>query len=219
VAVNKAVSASGGVRARRQLETRRRITESAAAVFREHGYEAATMRAIAARAKVATGTLFLYAPEKRSLLLMILNKDLDRAGELALRTLDAGAPLLEQLVHIFRTRYTFLGRDTRLSLDALQQSSFLLNEDKLKPDSEAGRYLARLNAMRDGIAELITGHQRRGAVRPDVDPDDAASVAMAIYSSEVRMWLRLRNPRVASGIRILERRLALALRGMLIEPA
>ena len=82
---------SPGIRARRQLETRRRITESATAIFHEVGYEAATMRAIAARANVATGTLFLHAPEKRSLLLMVLNNELERAGERAFATLDRSA--------------------------------------------------------------------------------------------------------------------------------
>jgi AcrR family transcriptional regulator len=215
MAVNTPSKPVTGIRARRQLETRRRITESATAIFREVGYEAATMRAIAARAKVATGTLFLHAPEKRSLLLMVLNNELEIAGERAFATLDRAAPLLEQLVHVFRIRYQHLARDSRLSLDSLQQASFLTKDDQLPADSEGARYLARLTALRERIAGLFAEHQASDAVRADADPEDAAAVVMAIYSSEVRMWLRARRPRVADGIRILERRLALALSGVL----
>jgi len=212
--VNTPSKPLAGIRARRQLETRRRITESATAIFREVGYDAATMRAIAARANVATGTLFLHAPEKRSLLLMVLNNELDKAGEHAFATLDRSAPLLEQLVHVFRVRYQHLARDSRLSLDALQQASFLTKADQLPADSEGARYLARLTTLRERIAALFSEYRGRDAMRADVDPADAAAVVMAIYSSEVRMWLRVARPRVADGVRILERRLALALRGV-----
>lgn len=205
---------TAGIRARRQLETRRRIAESATAIFHEVGYDAATMRAIAARANVATGTLFLHAPEKRSLLLMVLNSELERAGERAFATLDRGLPLLDQLMHVFRLRYQHLGRDSRLSLDALQQASFLMKEDQLPPDSEGAKYLVRLTALRERVAGLFAEHLGRG-VRADVDPDDAAAITMAIYSYEVRRWLCLRRPRVADGVKQLERRLALALHGIL----
>ena len=215
MAVNTPSKPATGLRARRQLETRRRITESATAIFREVGYEAATMRAIAARAQVATGTLFLHAPEKRSLLLMVLNNELEVAGERAFATLDRSAPLLDQLVHVFRVRYQHLARDSRLSLDSLQQASFLTKDDQLPPNSEGARYLARLSALRERIAELFAEHRAAGAVRTGADCDDAAAVVMAIYSSEVRMWLRARRPRVADGIKLLERRIALALRGVL----
>jgi AcrR family transcriptional regulator len=203
-----------GIRARRQLETRRRIAESATAIFHEVGYEAATMRAIAARANVATGTLFLHAPEKRSLLLMVLNNELERAGERAFATLDRTAPLLDQLLHVFRERYQHLGRDSRLSLDALQQASFLMKEDQLPPDSEGAKYIVRLAALRGRIASLFDEHRGRG-VRVDIDPDDAAAMTMAIYSYEVRKWLCSRRPRVSEGMTLLERRLALALQGIL----
>lgn len=57
--------------ARRRLTQRRRrqILEAAVAVFSEAGYEGATVRAIAERAGLAEGTLYLYFPSKRHLLL------------------------------------------------------------------------------------------------------------------------------------------------------
>ncbi len=57
--------------ARKRLAQRRRqqILEAAVAVFSEAGYDGATIRAIAERAGLAEGTLYLYFPSKRHLLL------------------------------------------------------------------------------------------------------------------------------------------------------
>ncbi|WP_256735273.1 helix-turn-helix domain-containing protein, partial [Variovorax sp. dw_954] len=66
-----------GLRARSKVDKRRRIMEAARAVFIEHGYDAATTREIAQRAEVSTGTVFVYARDKRDLLLQVVNDELD----------------------------------------------------------------------------------------------------------------------------------------------
>ncbi len=48
----------------RAEQTRAAITEAALALFRERGYEAATMRAIAQRAGVSTGSAYYYFSSK-----------------------------------------------------------------------------------------------------------------------------------------------------------
>jgi AcrR family transcriptional regulator len=201
-----------GIRAMRQSETRRRVAEAAAAVFSEAGYEGATMRAIAARAGVATGTLFLYAPEKRSLLFMILNNAGDRATEEELAQTSAGLPLLERIVQLFALRYTYLGHDKRLSLDALRQLTFLTDEED--HESESARYVARLFAVRRRITELVAEHKSAGAVSSHIDPEDVAAIAMAVYASEVRTWLVRPQASVADGMTVLQRRIAIALQGI-----
>jgi AcrR family transcriptional regulator len=52
----------------RAEQTRAAITEAALALFREHGYEAATMRAIAQRAGVSTGNAYYYFSSKEELI-------------------------------------------------------------------------------------------------------------------------------------------------------
>jgi AcrR family transcriptional regulator len=49
-------------------QTRRAITEAALRLFREHGYEATTMRAIAQEAGVATGNAYYYFGSKEELI-------------------------------------------------------------------------------------------------------------------------------------------------------
>ncbi len=55
-------------RTARAEQTRAAITEAALALFRERGYEAATMRAIAERAGVSTGNAYYYFSSKEELI-------------------------------------------------------------------------------------------------------------------------------------------------------
>ena len=65
-------SAPGPERARRRgskgEQTRRAIAEAALRLFREQGYEATTMRAIAKEAGVATGNAYYYFGSKEELI-------------------------------------------------------------------------------------------------------------------------------------------------------
>src|SRR3546814_6920427 len=54
-----------------------RIKDAARALFTEMDYEKATVRAIAARAGVALGTVSLYAQDKRDLILLACNDDVE----------------------------------------------------------------------------------------------------------------------------------------------
>ena len=59
------------VRHARKEEKRSRILQAARQLFDEHGFDQTTTRAIARKAGVANGTLFLYARDKVDLLLML----------------------------------------------------------------------------------------------------------------------------------------------------
>jgi len=53
---------------RKKEDTRQRIIEVAAALFRQHGFEATTMEQVAVSADVAKGTLYNYFPIKEAIL-------------------------------------------------------------------------------------------------------------------------------------------------------
>lgn len=68
-------------------ERRREILEAATQLFRDRGYDVATVQAIAAKAGVAAGTVYLYFPSKEAIL-AAMQEDfetglLDRFGEIA----------------------------------------------------------------------------------------------------------------------------------------
>src|SRR6266851_5521953 len=96
-----------GLRARGKQDKLRRIKQAARQVFRDKGFDAATTREIAARAEVAYGTLFLYARDKRDLLMMLVNDDLDALSEPAFAAALRKGPLIEQLCAFFRPRFEY----------------------------------------------------------------------------------------------------------------
>jgi AcrR family transcriptional regulator len=81
----------------RAAQTRAAITEAALALFRERGYEAATMRAIAERAGVSSGNAYYYFSSKEELILEFYARN--QAAHLAAcrRVLDTESELETRL--------------------------------------------------------------------------------------------------------------------------
>jgi AcrR family transcriptional regulator len=209
--------AAPGRRERSKLDKRRRISEAARAAFTEFGYERANMREIAKRAGVATGTLFLYAPDKRNLLLWILNDDLDDITETSfasLMALNPDAGLLEQLLFVFEARYRYWGADPDLSLHALQEL-IIARDVQVTPTSHLAPYLQRRRALQEHVVELVRTQQRRGHIRADDDPAAIARLILAVYNSAIRDWLRTSDADAARGIGELRELLQLAFKGCL----
>jgi len=110
-----------GLREKRKLETRERIRIAAAELFTRHGYGAATMRQIARRAHVGLGTLFNYAEDKRDLVFLIFNEELNAVTDVALAAPRSGQALAEQLLAVFRVHYRWLATKPALALQLLEQ--------------------------------------------------------------------------------------------------
>jgi AcrR family transcriptional regulator len=205
-----------GLRERSKLEKRRRIKSAARQVFVQKGYDAATTREIAALAEVGIGTLFVYAKDKRELLMMIINDDLDEANQATTEAVDRNASLIEQLTAFYTVRYTYWASEPRLSRPAVQETfDFLGSADQQGP--ETARFYARRPKIAQMLVDLIKTKQDSGEVADDVSPEMIASLFMTIYLTEVRRWLSQDVPLVESGIGRLRELLALAIRG--IQPA
>jgi AcrR family transcriptional regulator len=205
------------VREQGKIDKERRIKAAAQGEFRENGYLGATMRSIAARAGVATGTLFLYAPDKPNLLLWILNEDLDALTDQTFSEISAKAGLLDQLVALFTPRYRYWSADPELASHALGEV-MLMRTDADSPDSQIANYHRRRGSLIARIAELIAEHQRRGDVRKGEAPETIAALVMAIYLAAVRIWLREGVAEVDAGIERLTVLLRVALNGVLTKP-
>lgn len=202
-----------GLRERGKLDKRRRIKAAARATFLEKGYEAATTREIAIRADVAIGTLFVYAKDKRDLLLMIVNDDLEDVTERALSALQMKAPLLDQVTEFFRIRYEFWASEPRLSRPAIQETfGFLSDADH--GDGEADRFYARRARTVAALTQMVTNKQSEGEVTSDEAPGLIASLLMTIYVTEVRRWLASPVPDFNAGVARLRDVLRLAMKGI-----
>src|SRR6185295_13405301 len=95
-------SRPAGLRERNKQGKLERIRRAARALFMRDGFEATTTRAIAARAGIGTGTLFLYVRDKSALLFLIFKEEVDRLEAETYASLPgAERGLVEQLVHVF----------------------------------------------------------------------------------------------------------------------
>ncbi len=198
-----------------KLDKRRRINEAARAAFTEFGYERANMREIAKRAGVATGTLFLYAPDKRNLLLWILNDDLDQVTETsfaALATTHASGGLLEQLLYVFEARYRYWGADPDLSLHALQELILARDVAATRATHLVNQQRRQLHLL-ERITRIVRAQQERGELRASEDPQTIARLVLAIYNAELRTWLRSGEVDLERGIGELRGLLRLAIDG------
>ncbi|WP_176442639.1 TetR/AcrR family transcriptional regulator [Noviherbaspirillum humi] len=202
-----------GLRERSKLEKRRRIKEAAREVFIEKGYEAATTREIAALADVAIGTLFVYAKDKRDLLMLIINDDLDAINDTVMKSVAKKGSLLDQLTEFFRKRYAYWAKELRLARPALQETF-----DFIAPRSEMGAETARFYARRPKIVALLTeiikAKQDAGKIAKNDSPEAIANLMMTIYLTENRRWLNEEKPTVEPGIARLRSLLSLAMRGI-----
>jgi AcrR family transcriptional regulator len=204
-----------GLRERSKIEKRRRIKLSARAVFLEKGYEAATTREIAERADVAIGTLFVYAKDKRDLLMLIINDDLDQLNADTAEATPRG-PLIDQLTEFFRRRYQYWASEPRLARPAVQETfDFLSRTTSNGP--ETARFYARRSKIMDMLSAIIAAKQSTGKIASAHGAEEIASLFMTIYLTEVRRWLNTEQPEVEAGIARLRTLMSLALTG--VQPA
>jgi AcrR family transcriptional regulator len=204
-----------GRRDAKKREKAERIRAAATSLFHKRGYRETTIAAIAAAANVAPGTLFLYAADKRDLLLRIINDELDLLTADAFSNVDRNAPLLDQLLHVFGARYHYWGVDPELSLSALQEVLIPQPGDE-RPDSQFARYQRRRESLVSGIVELVRHGQARGHIRADDDPEVLANVYMAIHLTVVRSWLRRFAPSTTEAVAELRALLTVAIRGSIV---
>jgi AcrR family transcriptional regulator len=211
------MSAAVGARERGKAERHLRIKEAALALFLERGYDETTTREIAQRAGVAQGTLFLYVSDKRDLLLMVMNDDLDVLTATSFASVNPDDALLDQLMHVFKPRLEYWGSRPELSRFALSEVTD--SRQKTRSSVEAARHSFRRGTMFSNVAKLMRACQERGQARRDEDPTQMAWVIMCLYIAMVRMWIAGPEPRVAAGLAELRTGMRLAIRGLSAEPS
>lgn len=150
----KGGSAGLGLRERGKRERLRRIKEAAHEAFRTQGYKGASTREIARQADVSIGTLFVYAQDKRDLLFLVLNEDLDPLFRQALSGVLPDAPVLDQLVSLLRPIYEYFAAEPELARASLREMGHF---DPRSPEAgkQAKRYNDRMTGWRDALAAIL----------------------------------------------------------------
>lgn len=205
-----------GRRERGKVEKRRRIKEAARQIFRRKGYDAATTREIALKADVATATLFAYVQDKRELLMMIVNDDLDALTETALDAVRDDDRLIDQLLAYFRPRYEFWASDPKLSRYAVQQTFATITEGE-KAGAETLRFHARRPKIIAQLTELVRRKQDVAEIAPTFEAARVAELFMGIYQAEQRGWLSAPKPSVEKGLSRLRLLFSIVIEGLVLR--
>ena len=197
----------------RGVATRRRVLQAAESLFARRGFEATGMADVAERARVGVGTLYHHFPDKRALLMALIDDWSDR--ELSANRTE---PDMER----------YLGDDARKAIASHLESSyrdlrrdggfFLVLLELAERDSDVRGRLAVIDRVAtERFAALIAFGQRRGLMRKDVDPLAAAFLvrhSIRIAATEVLVH-RVSEP---APERVLEGLIDMICRYILEEP-
>jgi AcrR family transcriptional regulator len=154
----------------RGLATRRRVLDAAEALFARLGYEPTSMADVAERAGVGVGTLYHHFPDKRSLLLELIDdwgdRELERGRANMPQHWDRDADLRRLISDTLQ----------RASRELRKNGGFRLVLAELgERDLEVRARLARIDQVgMDRIGQFVAQYQAWGCVRKEVDPRVAA---------------------------------------------
>lgn len=186
----------------------RRIKDAARTLFVANGYDEASTRRIAIEAGVALGTLFLYAANKRDLLFLVVNDDLEAVADRAAAAVRADVSLIENLIAVFRPLYEFFGREPKLSRLTLREMMFY------ESGPQAKRFLNTRQKMTDLCRDIVKNAQSRNEIKSNDRYRRAGDVLFAVYQIEIRKWLTARRSKVDDGLPILREALEIVISGL-----
>jgi TetR/AcrR family fatty acid metabolism transcriptional regulator len=151
-------------------------------VFAENGFFQSRVSAIAERAGVADGTIYLYFKNKEELLLAAIANAFDAFLELARAEIQASPDPREQLRRLALLHLTALGSDRNLATvfqtELRQSARFLMqfSQHQLK------RYF-------DVIREVVRAGQRSGVFRQELSDKIVANCFFGALDEMVTSWL------------------------------
>src|SRR3954447_16317404 len=155
----------------RRAETRERIVRAAVDQLAEGGYASAGVQAVAARARVATGTFYRHFPSKSELFSEVFRRASARELDVVARTAaDDGRPARERIAaaaEAFARRA--LASPTR---------AYALLAEPVDPGVEAERL-----AFRRGYRDVSARASEGGVAAGDLPPQDAETVAAALVGA------------------------------------
>lgn len=185
-----------------------RIRAASRKLFTENGFELTTTRQIAEEADVGLSTLFLYATDKRDLLFLVFNDELDELTTKAFANLDPSLPLLGRLESALRHFFEFYGRDKVLSRDLTREITFYTT------GMQSERFQATRARTIDCIGELVSAARTKGEVLTDVSDAVIAKTIFYLLAAEIRMWLAEASEDPGDGLAELMQRLKLLVFGL-----
>lgn len=205
-AVMIAESRTLSLRERNKITKRQQIKQAAREVFGARGYDGATLREIAKKADVALGTVMLYAQDKRDLVLLMYNDEIESLLKVAASKIHRSNSFLTNLIAFFRPFYEGYAKNLRLARTYLQINFF---SGGMNTSTLQGHRAHKLRL----IAEIIAIGQAEGMLRKDVSSATMAKQILYLHRAAVRAWIADEQPKVKDGLAELKKLLSLQIEG------
>lgn len=153
-----------------QLARRERISTATLELASEGGFDAVQMRAVAARADVALGTLYRYFPSKEYLLVSVMASQIAALSERLVVRPPEGTDPVERVVDVLSRANRALQHQPDVTVAMIR--ALVSGNEELAPVVSANRY-----AMRRIISN---------ALGPDASADEAQVLAIDLLND---VWL------------------------------
>ncbi|HLV36936.1 MAG TPA: TetR/AcrR family transcriptional regulator [Spirillospora sp.] len=175
-----------------QTVSRKAILMAAADVLRRHGYDATTMKDIAAAVNLTAASLYHHFPNKDALLLAVLEAGLEHAIAQLEPIARSDQPAADRLRAMIRVHVVSLTSHTAVGAAMIFESRSLL---ALKPGSGSDDLLARRDAFfarRDHFENLFRQVIQAGVDRGEFQPVDVPIFVKTMLGAHnwVAVWYR-----------------------------
>lgn len=199
-----------GLRETGKADRLRRLKDATKRAMLELGYDAATTRDISRSAGVSIGTLFVYAKDKRDLLFLVVNDELDPVAHYAHANVPATGDPLDRVCALLKPWYGYFAANLAIGRWAFREITYYQHH----PDDcgePALRLRARMQAQETGLCKIVTEAAAEGSLSFTEPPALVGSVLFDIYQAEIRSWIYGATPRAAPGLAHLRSKFALVL--------
>lgn len=156
-----------GARARSKELNRQKILASAKALFKDRGFEAATLRDIAKEAGLSTGALFANFSDKNEIFIKVVEAESAVVLERMIDAHDPALPLTERLLKQLKCTYEAAHTDMQLVL-----SAFVMNWARRDP---AFNEIDRLSDLVRQTMLASLSYARDNKELPENSPIECAS--------------------------------------------
>lgn len=178
-------------RAEQAQQTRRAILDAAGTLFTEHGFVATTMDAVAARAGVATDTVYHVMGSKKHLLEEVLGRALG-GDEREIPLLERDEPRRLMSEPDATRQVSMFAHDVAVRMERVRPvDDILVSAAVVDPEIAELRQNMQLRQRRQAMAAFTEAVRAGGGMRPELDPDTAAVTTWVLTSPEVHRLLRV----------------------------
>lgn len=163
-------------------ETRQRILAVARVHFERDGFDGANLRAIAAEANVAAGTVLLHFKDKHDLLHAALFDDLAQTIETSVSTKTKGK-LETRLLAVVKPFFEYYASRPKLS-------KTLLREALLADSPWRERFTGQVVRVHAHVASLVVAAKEREEIPATVDPMIFGAAFFSFYYFALIGWVQ-----------------------------